>query len=367
MATVQALPLSVRIFIVDTLIDIAIVQAFQPGTTLSLDPNIPQEMMVAAARALQPGTTLCLHPSTAQDKMVAAARALQPGTRLIQRPKSKEDWQSYLHFLMLGMSETQNMKQKQLNKTPNCAYIAMRLLAFLKSGYQKLDPVPNKSADLETMPQYNDGGYISRSLCDDSRLVELISKGQSTSTYREQIDCSTGHTATTIDSESKASQDTVRFYRAEPKNIIEQLKLLPRDARGNAYGFVLYTSLVEKSPGHIANFLVDNEHNVYFLDGQGPKTTWVSEQPATLTHDYRDEIFYINAAPEDGFKVKQETDVSMNSPLKRKPSSESVMVVNKEPGLFTSVDSKGEEQGLKREKVAPLHLGNTDPSSAQPR
>ncbi|MDB6096246.1 MAG: hypothetical protein JWM09_524, partial [Francisellaceae bacterium] len=62
----------------------------------------------------------------------------------------------------------------------------------------------------------------------------------------------------------------------------------------------------DKSLGHITNFFVDEQNQVFFLDAQGKPETWVSANPA---RGYREELFYLQSIPGPGLKplIKKES------------------------------------------------------------
>ncbi len=104
-------------------------------------------------------------------------------------------------------------------------------------------------------------------------------------------------------------QEYIKLMRVDSKaeDIKERLRGLPRrKSDGAAFGFIFYTWANNHKEGHAANFYVDKENNIFFIDAQGQdETTWIVAEP-NLTH-YRSEIFYLQSIPKEEFRLKKES------------------------------------------------------------
>ena len=180
------------------------------------------------------------------------------------------------------------------NGTKNCALVALRLDEILnepETVYTK--PVTVKDPHIFTDPRYSeDQERIIKSYCSDPRiLARCVPKTiiSLTSDVAEEID-------------SKDQVLSIQFSKANSATIKDKLINTSRRKKdGSAHGFILYTNKDKELGGHLANFLVDADNNVYFLDAQrnAHPQTFVREDPAD---EFLDEIFFITSIPPEGFR-----------------------------------------------------------------
>ena len=178
----------------------------------------------------------------------------------------------------------------------NCGLVALRLNEILCYGPKpEHAPVSTADARIDTMPECV-GDEIVRSYTEDPRLLALHQGVRDEVSYdftddREVIEIDID-TKTTAEANQK-----LKLTKVNRVDVVDTLRRLPQDKYDRAYGFLIYTwSNLKKRTGHIVNFYVDKNKEVYFLDAQGrdPKT-WVLEKPPT--DGYRDELFYFNSLP----------------------------------------------------------------------
>ncbi|MBI2792905.1 MAG: hypothetical protein HYX61_13225 [Gammaproteobacteria bacterium] len=205
--------------------------------------------------------------------------------------------------------------------TVNCGHCALRLDDHISHGANlRLGPVPYESAGIQTHALIKTG-RITRSSTYDTRLLDKCSKEPAD--FRVVFDLNDKEIKYEIDLTVKKDETgQLRFIAAGVDNIKERLKALPRRQKDeSAYGFIVLTHESQNEIGHIINFYVDKDNEVYFIDAQHQiKELQVSQQ--LNLQGFRPEIFYIASIPPEGYKVKIENEakrkIKKEKPIKAK-------------------------------------------------
>ena len=218
-----------------------------------------------------------------------------------------------------------------LGGTVNCGRVALRVNDLLSHGKpdERVKPVSRKDALLYSYPELHPlkEDEIRRAYVDDERIIQrsLLDRVICLD-EKEEVDLTEDVSKTIIhldcelqkDPEDEEQQQKVkiRLYKADCAiDLIDAIRTLPRRKKdGSAHGFLFYTHKnCDLKLGHIANFYVDEQDEVYFIDAQPkPKTAadkalWVQRFPHNDAH-FRKEIFFIHTNPPEGFRIKREPE-----------------------------------------------------------
>ena len=218
-----------------------------------------------------------------------------------QMPASKSQWQAYLIEIL-----------KDINKhegTDNCGFCAFQTNSFLAHGFNpESEPVATACAGLQTHTEFHEQSTIIRSFCSDPRL---LSQCLSSKSDGAMVDVTGNEVVIDLDADVAGTDNQskrLKLMKAKPATLRAYLLALPRRNKdGSSYGFIVQTHQTE-IVGHITNFFITPENDVFFLDAQRrkPENIVRTELP---TEGFAEETFYINSIPPEGFKavqVKQE-------------------------------------------------------------
>lgn len=207
---------------------------------------------------------------------------------------------AYLHSLAKGINANDG--------TTNCAHCAIRLDEHIAAGKNlSLGPVPKTNAQLIMYPIFKHGS-ITRSTTSDHRLSNRVPHTE----YIEICNLIDPDKKWIIDTTISSNNQEVRFLKATTENINSLLCNLPRRSKdGTAYGLILLTSKENRHSGHLINYYVTEDNNIYFIDAQIKEPEEQITQVLDMTL-YREEIFYLPSPPPEGFKIKREnTEISI--------------------------------------------------------
>ena len=202
--------------------------------------------------------------------------------------------EQYLRDLIQGINAN--------NGTVNCGHCALRVDEYLSAGRNLgQGPVPSRSANICTHP-LEKGGILIRSTIMDPRVLERCRKQPQN--YLEIIDKLDSNNPTSfIDlSSSPQTQNKLQLLRTNIDEIEDRLKCLLRRKNDNsAHGFIILSQDI--SIGHIINFYVDADNEIYFIDAQSDLITQKLDMSL-----WRPEIFFIQSMPPEGFKLKKDPE-----------------------------------------------------------
>lgn len=221
-----------------------------------------------------------------------------------QPPATKTTTYEYLSELIANINANQG--------TINCGHCALRLDLHIREGRNlALGPVTNADSQLLTYPQFKEQTLI-RSYTKDNRLMERCASDKGSSII-EICNLEDENPQFVIDlTYTPPAENSLKLYRATLENIYKQLRDLPRRNKDNtSYGFLMLTHAKNQKIGHIINFFVDNDDEVYFLDAQRKMSVEQISKVLDLT-GFRPEIFFIPSHPPEGYKptaVKKEKNV----------------------------------------------------------
>jgi hypothetical protein len=273
--------------------------------------SAPMLSQVTIAQAVAPGL-LALVPFDLINTQTARSPSEIWSEYRKDIPVTTKEWEAYFVAITKGIN-----KKKGSN---NCAHCALRTNEYLSSGFIPGQPaVPKGDAKLETKPIFKKTGENSnnkseqkekeeliRSFCEDKRLTdqcpEYFNDGsvEDISTDMTVIDLEPGPL-------SKESIKRIRFLKADKDDLIEKLQQSPRRAKdGSAYGFIILTFLQNQKIGHFINYFITPNKDVFFLDAQQKNPASRVTTDMKFLEGYRPEIFFINAQPPEGFKIKEE-------------------------------------------------------------
>lgn len=107
----------------------------------------------------------------------------------------------------------------------------------------------------------------------------------------------------TFDDNQNTKESSVRLFRAETGvPLSEQLKhCLRRRKDVSAYGFIFLSHKNNTGIGHVINYFVDSDNEVYFIDAQLGEVL-----DSNSLKRYHKDIFYLPSYPPEGFMVKKE-------------------------------------------------------------
>jgi len=205
------------------------------------------------------------------------------------------------------------------NGRVNCGHCAVRLDDRIRNGAveDNARPVPTQSAKLFTHPTFgkNDQeNHIIRSFTHDERILDrcLLPKTNNESVFLFDItDDSTNEPLIdlTYEEPGKTKQTIqARLMRVDTKNdnLNQRLTWLRRRVSDNTcFGFIFLAQQRNLKIGHILNFFVDNDNEVYFIDAQSNTIT-----DTLNTQGYLSDVFFIQSAPKEPLKIKQEPSPS---------------------------------------------------------
>jgi len=222
----------------------------------------------------------------------------------VMNPESYHPIAEHLKNLMRGINAR--------NGSLNCGRVALRLDEYLSAGENLgLAPVATQRAPMFLDPIFkiNDKGHlkITRSYTKHSTLLSRCSTKPAAP--NEILDVSEDNKVIyelDVDFEfvNQEAASEIRLQASNSQDIIEALQNLPkRKFNQSAHGFLFYTWENNKI-AHVANFFVDKDKQVFFLDAQGKEeSSWVSPNPPA---GYRAEIFYLQTLTAEGFIIKPE-------------------------------------------------------------
>jgi hypothetical protein len=187
--------------------------------------------------------------------------------------------------------------------TENCVHCALRLDKHLGAGENlAYGPVPKGKAHLYLNPLIEEG-IIIRSTSTDGRLANNAAPNTD---YIEICNLDDPKQKWIIDTTVTSNNEGVRLLKATSENIHSLLVDLPRRANdGTAYGLIVLTHKNDINDGHMINYYVSADNQVYFIDSQVHNVKDQVKQVLDFTH-YRDEIFYLPSRPPEGLKIKIE-------------------------------------------------------------
>lgn len=193
--------------------------------------------------------------------------------------------------------------------TVNCGHCALRLDLHIREGQNlRLGPVPSTTAQLFAYPQFKNQTLF-RSYIKDKRLIERCLPNQEF-TFREICNLEDENPQFEIDlTQENSAESTLKLHRATRENIVDLLRIQPKRLKDNtAFGFMILTQEHKNRIGHIINYFVDSDNEVYFLDAQRKTEAEQISQSLPMLN-IRPEIFYIPSLPPEGYKpviVKKE-------------------------------------------------------------
>lgn len=210
------------------------------------------------------------------------------------------------------------LKFKQINAfngIDNCAYCAFRLDDYIRNNHADavVDPVPVGSANLVTLNRFANS-EIQRKSTEDERVLTRCYFSITNSVVYDISDDETDDPVLEIieDKNDKAASRKKRVWlnRVNTRNqdLNERLKQQARRESDEAcFGLVFLTESNLKI-GHVLNYYVDKDNEVYFVDAGNRTIT----SRLDLT-GYVKEVFYIQSLPKEGFKVKKEKEIEAPS------------------------------------------------------
>lgn len=264
----------------------------------------------------------------------------------------------------------QNVNAKR--GTNNCFLIARRVLAILRDGLQEKykAAVSTKATKHKFMPAIR-GVRIVTSHIKASAIPELsgaITEAESTGMeLRDTLELDENgnliqnYFEATSEKESLTEKSSIRFIKACNENFIETLRNLPKDKYGRSYGIVLYTHPPKGNDftiGHTANFYIDANNEVYFIDVQDHKhpECWVQSKPAGTEQGYIADVFY---APYQ-FSSKEQLTVIKEEPS---VSDEHYAALKEEPSVSSSQHigiKEGPSESLKNVQISTKDLNSIE-------
>lgn len=211
---------------------------------------------------------------------------------------NREERTAWLKKLMANINSNKG--------TINCAHVALCLddILNIPEIAETTPPVPTSWGRLRTNPVFNPDGTVFRSFCADTRI---LNRCISERTDGIVSDLSNDQEVLLLDEDGKAPDNKkIKLTKFNRKNATELLRGLYRDQKGTAKGFIFYRHK-NVNMGHIANFFVDENNEVYFLDAQhnNPNDFVLSEPPV----GFQEEFFYVQCKPKGGFRLKVEPTV----------------------------------------------------------
>lgn len=209
---------------------------------------------------------------------------------------SKPETLAFLRALAKGINAKRG--------TINCAHCALRFDEHMAAGENlALGAVPKENANFDFYP-FIKKGKITKTFTQDQRMLDRTTSRPKDYRIIIDIDNQSGETLEIDLTTGSQPQDRVYFFSASEENIIQALQALPRREKdGTAYGFITLTHH-DKNNGHILNYFVDNDNQVYFIDAQHSTIS----RTLDLT-GYLPEIFYRPSIPTDGIKLKKEANI----------------------------------------------------------
>jgi len=205
---------------------------------------------------------------------------------------------------------------------PNCAHVALRMDEILRDGPKaNMPPISTANGNMHYQVRFSPSGEILKLEGDDPRLLERVLKER---TQCPEVEDFTDERRVMFEIDvmplaTQKNASKLRLMKATHSNIIQQLQCLPRRKKdGSAHGFIILTyegfPNIPKPNCHICNFFVDYDNTVYILDAQSQdERRWVrTTVPKT---GYRDEVFFINSVPPEGFIPRVKTEVKIKEEL----------------------------------------------------
>lgn len=184
------------------------------------------------------------------------------------------------------------------NGTNNCVRVALRVMEILRDGKQNTSPVSKQPLTGEFNPEVRNGRIVTTSIFVKD-LLEMQNNESKQQDYGKDfynIDCPEEYIDLT--EENKIILEKIRFKKACREDFIEILQSLPKDRYNRSFGLMLYTHPPKQIGGnfilgHIANFYVDANNQVYFIDAQNHQDpeSWVTTEPAN--DGYIPDVFYL--------------------------------------------------------------------------
>lgn len=205
----------------------------------------------------------------------------------------------YLNKLAKGINGNQG--------TVNCAHCALRFDEHLAAGRNlALGAVPKEKANLYTHPLFKNQRII-RSTSEDPRLSLRVN--QPSHNYRTicDLDNTESFIVDLTEEDANTPNTQTRLLRTSNEELKWQLQQLPKRANdGTAYGFIFLSHANNNGIGHLINFYITQQNEVYFIDSQRPENMQVSRRLSL--EGYKQDIFYVQSFPPEGFVVKKELD-----------------------------------------------------------
>ena len=184
------------------------------------------------------------------------------------------------------------------NGANNCVRVALRVMEILRDGKQNTSPVSKQPVTGEFNPEVRNGRIVTTSIFVKD-LLEMQNNESKQQDYGKDfynIDCPEEYIDLT--EENKIILEKIRFKKACREEFIQILQSLPKDKYNRSFGLMLYTHPPKQIGGnfilgHIANFYVDANNQVYFIDAQNHQDpeSWVTTEPAN--DGYIPDVFYL--------------------------------------------------------------------------
>lgn len=231
---------------------------------------------------------------------------------------------------------------KYVNKnkgSDNCFEVSRRVAAILRDGMQEAykKPVTCKKTKAVFIPMVRKGNIVTSSIAahDLPEIADPKDNDDFTMVLNENNDGFDSYLDLTS-SKDNVNSKFARIKKICKEDLLQTLRSLPVDIYGRCYGFIIYTwpdnGKGEFRNGHMANFYVDANKEVYFIDAQGlDNRDWIKDLPETQA-GYRSELFYAPCI------LKSEQKLII---IKEEPSEEDA------PLVMPSV----KQEGLKQETI----------------
>lgn len=198
------------------------------------------------------------------------------------------------------------------NGTVNCGRCAFKLDDYIQNGQadEIVTPASTRGANLILDPEIH-ANSIPASSSRDPRLFDRCQFPNLNTNDQILYDITNDELGPLLDLtyEGKPKDNSkIRLNKVslDGSNLHDHLRYLPRRAKDNtAFGFIFLTHNENILSGHVVNFFVDSDDEIYFIDAQ---TNMITSTISLLT--FRTDVFYLQSFPKEGFKVKQEPPMS---------------------------------------------------------
>lgn len=220
-------------------------------------------------------------------------------------PSHQENWEVNFLAWIKGFLPKINAELGE----QNCNRCALALDDIFSHGIPEsgVQNVSSKKFPLFTYPKFKDGSIIRSEVTNKTFLQRCKKSAFSFERYDLSLD-NFNDPIIELDFDDKP-KEKLHLYSSKSKDLFASLRTLPR-RKGNqswsnantSYGFIVLTWKKNLKEGHILNYVVSPNSVVYIIDPQKNEIFTDSDYKA----GFRDEIFYYNSHPPEGFFLKKE-------------------------------------------------------------